>query len=160
MSTLFELVDFAPPAPTWAVECFYCTPDSTGYYDEATHLRHHLPLTCQICSAVSPNRLLFENSHGVCLGSSWGKGYLLCTSLSLQLNHLAYDLLHGTSPHASDQPALDLGWRIAPDGAAIAPEGWPAAPLRCASEIANQSPDFINLMWSGSMIESVKEKSA
>jgi len=31
---------------------------------------------------------------------------------------------------------------------------------RCASEIANQSPDFINLIGSGSMIESVKEKSA
>ena len=128
MSTLFELLDFAPEAPQWATDCFYCRPDTTGYYDEARHLHSHLPLTCRVCGEVSPNRLLFEQSHGVSLGASWEYGYLLCTSLSLKLNHLGYDLLNGHLPSSHDLTPLELGWLITPDGYPLAPAGWPAAP--------------------------------
>lgn len=128
MSTLFDLLDFAPEAPRWATDCFYCQPDITGYYDEARHLHRHLPLTCRICSGASPNRGLFEQSHGVNLGASWEYGYLLCSSLSLKLNHLRYDMLHGHHPSPNDLAPLELGWLITPDGYPLAPADWPAAP--------------------------------
>lgn len=128
MSALFDLLDFAPEAPQWATDCFYCQPDSTGYYDEAGHLHRHLPLTCRICLQMSPNRLLFEQGDGVNLGASWETGYLLCSSLSLKLNHLRYDTLNGHQPDARDIVALELGWIIAPDGTPIAPTRWPLAP--------------------------------
>lgn len=127
MTTLdFDLI--TEPTPIWARACPYCTADDLGNYDEGVHLRRHLPLTCEICGEASPNRLLFEQGHGVNLGASWGSGYLLCCSLWLRLNHLTYDLLHGRKPCERDARALELGWLIAPDGAQLAPEGWPLAP--------------------------------
>lgn len=98
MTTLFDLTDFAPETPQWAADCFYCTPDTTGYYDLEHHQWAHLPVTCAICRQSSPNRLLFDQSHGVNLGASWESGYLLCSSLSLKLNHLRHDLRTGR-PH-------------------------------------------------------------
>jgi hypothetical protein len=125
---LFDLADFAPPAPDWAVACFYCLPDDSGHYDRERHDHAHLALTCDVCGKTSPNRPLFEQSHDVNLGASWEHGWLLCTGLSLALNHLRYDLLHGDVPLDADKYALELGWLIAPDGEPIAPEGWPEAP--------------------------------
>jgi hypothetical protein len=128
MTTLFDLLDFAPETPQWAADCFYCTPDTTGYYDLARHQWAHLPMTCAICRRTSPNRLLFDQAHGVNLGASWESGYLLCSSLSLKLNHLRYDLLNGHAHDARDLTPLELGWTLTPDGTPIAPAGWPAAP--------------------------------
>lgn len=119
---LFDLLDFAPEAPTWAQECFYCRPDSTGHYDQAQHLAAHLPLTCSVCRQTEPNRLLFENSHSINLGGSWGRDALVCSALDLALNHLRYDARHGATPR-TNWP-LELGWRIG-DDAAIPPAGWP-----------------------------------
>ncbi len=116
--------------PAWARECVYCYPDDFGVYDYDRHLRNDLPMTCAVCGASSPNRLLFEQSHGVNLGASWESGHLLCMSLSLLLNHLTYDILHGREPRAKDLYAIELGWRIAPDGAQLPPEDWPPAPRR------------------------------
>lgn len=133
IDALFDLADFAPEAPAWATECFYCRPDKSGVYDEARHVREHLPLTCSICGETSPNRLIFEMNHEVTLGGSWGADALLCVSLSLRLNHLTYAVLNGRAPDLRDLTALDLGWRIAPDGAKLPPAGWPtgAAATRC-----------------------------
>lgn len=123
---LFDLADFAPPAPAWAVTCFYCTPDAQGYYDRANHDHAHRQLTCAVCHESEPNRLLFEMSHGICLGGCYQRDALVCTSLDLQLNHLSYDITHGQAPAVRDLPALELGWRFGPDGTAIAPAGWPS----------------------------------
>ena len=128
MTTLFDLLDFAPEAPEWATACFYCTPDTTGYYDLDLHQRTHLPVTCAICRQSSRNRLLFDQSHGVNLGASWQTGKLLCSSLSFKLNHLRYDLLNGHLPSTNDLTPLELGWIIAPDGTSVAPADWPEAP--------------------------------
>ena len=132
MTTLFDLLDFAPATPEWAADCFYCTPDTTGYYDLQHHLRTHLPVTCAICRQSSPNRLLFDQSHGVNLGASWETWKLLCSSLSLKLNHLRHDLLNGHLPSSRDLTPLQLGWIFAPDGTPIAPADWPAAPESAA----------------------------
>lgn len=122
--TLFDLTDFAPPAPEWAKDCFYCSPGDDGYYDEARHFHDHLPLTCAVCRQTSPNRLLFEMSHCVNLGASWGQNALLCSSLSLRLNHLLYDARAGQEPAERDLTALELGWRVDANGIYM-PEGWP-----------------------------------
>lgn len=125
-TTLFNLIDFAPPAPAWALECFYCSPDSTGHYDEERHLADHLELTCAICGGVEPNRLLFTQSHGVNLGASWGRDALMCTSLDLCLNHLAYAIKYGEAPAQRDLDlVLPTGWLMGPDGKAVRPAGWP-----------------------------------
>jgi len=126
-----EQLDFSTLAvntPSWASACFYCVPDDFGAYDEAHHYRQHLALTCAVCGEVSPNRLLFEMDHGINLGASWRIDKLLCSSLSLRLNHLTYDLRQRETPQARDLAALDLGWRLDPYGEHLAPEGWPAAP--------------------------------
>lgn len=122
--SMFELTDFAPPTPAWAEGCRYCVPDEMGAYDEAQHLYGHLPLTCSVCGDTASNRLLFEQSHLVNLGASWGRDALVCTSLDLRLNHLRYDILHGQVPTARDLTALELGWRFGPDGSALPPAGW------------------------------------
>lgn len=132
MTTLFDLLDFAPETPQWAADCFYCTPDTTGYYDLEHHQWAHLPVTCAICRQSSPNRLLFDQSHGVNLGASWESGYLLCSSLSLKLNHLRHDLRTGRPHDARDLTPLELGWTIAADGNHVPPAGWPAAPESAA----------------------------
>lgn len=128
MSTLFDFADFAPEKPTWANECFYCSPDETGYYDEEHHKWAHLPMTCKVCHQTSPNRLLFDMTHGINLGASWEHGWMLCSSLALKLNHLRYDLLNGHDHDERDLTPFELGWTIAPDGLPVAPEGWPVAP--------------------------------
>lgn len=50
-----------------------------------------------------------------------------CTSLTLRLNHLSYDVCNGSAPSARDLTVLDLGWRIAPDGTQIPPAARKAA---------------------------------
>lgn len=125
---LFSMLDYAEPMPTYADGCMYCHQDDNGVWtDRATHEHNHLPLTCGVCGSTAPNRLLFEMGHVVTLGGSWRRGKLMCTSLDLNLNHWAYALRHGYQEPVS--PAGDLcirlGWRFAPDGYAIAPEGWP-----------------------------------
>lgn len=135
--SLFEMADFAPPAPGWATACFYCHPGADGYYDEAEHLKRHLPLTCAVCGGTAPNRLLFEMSHCVTLGGSWKRDALVCTSLDLRLNHLAYDARHGEEPDETDRTALTLGWRVDAEGA-YAPAGWPdgSHAVRCEAVAA------------------------
>ena len=107
----------------WAEGCFYCTPDRLGRYDQGRHLHAHLPLTCAVCGEKSPNRLLFEQSHGVNFGASSTLGVMVCSSLSLRLNHLTYAVLHGELQYEADQ--LALGWLIGPDGTRLAPADWP-----------------------------------
>ena len=120
--------DLSEQAPVWAEPCFYCRPDPLGRYNEQNHFRSHLPMTCAVCLVTCPNRLQFENSHGVSLGASFELGVMVCSSLSLQLNHLSYALRHGEIPSENDAHALQLGWLIAPDGAQLAPTGWPVLP--------------------------------
>jgi hypothetical protein len=122
--SLFELADFAPATPTWAEACIYCTPGEDGYYDEAGHLRRHLPLACAICGQREPNRLLFEMNHVITLGGSWERNALVCQSLHFKLNHLLYAALKGHEPQERDMTALELGWRVDKEGA-YPPEGWP-----------------------------------
>jgi len=119
---LFELRDFAPPKPAHADGCFYCRPDDDGIYpDRERHDRDHLPITCTICGDTEPNRFRLENNHSRMLGD-WRP--VTCTSLCLRLNHLTYDLLHRETPAARDWTAIDLGWRIAPDGEQLPPADW------------------------------------
>jgi hypothetical protein len=122
--SLFEFADFAPATPAWAEACRYCSPGPDGYYDEAGHLHRHLPLTCAVCGETEPNRLLFEMSHVITLGGSWGRDALVCQSLDLRLNHLTYDARLGEKPRERDMTALELGWRVDADGA-YPPAGWP-----------------------------------
>jgi len=121
VSTLFDMRDFAPEKPAYAEGCLYCYANDDGLYpDQAFHEREHLPRTCSVCGEESPNRLLFEMNHG---GPSW-IAPVKCTSLYLRLNHLTYAVLHGLAPEARDLTVLDLGWRIAPDGAQLPPADW------------------------------------
>ena len=120
--------DLSEQAPVWAEACFYCRPDLLGRYNERDHIHAHLPMTCAICQATCPNRLQFENSHGVSLGASFTLGVMVCSALSLQLNHLSYALRHGEIPSERDVHALELGWVIAPDGTQLPPAGWPLLP--------------------------------
>ena len=128
MSALFELTDFAVK-PAHAEGCFYCRQSTlTGEWPTLEHHEaQHLPITCVICGGTKPNRLLFDMSHGVNLGAILENNALLCTALSLQLNHLTYDIREGREPAQMDLRALELGWRIAPDGSQIPPAGWPTA---------------------------------
>ena len=122
MTTLFD----DQPVPTWALDCGYCQPDEFGRYSEATHQEWHLPVTCAVCGETSPSRWHANINHGVSLGASWQANALLCVSLSLRLNHLTYDKIHGREEsHPMDLTALELGWRIGPSGEQIPPEGWP-----------------------------------
>jgi len=120
--------DLSEQTPDWAETCFYCSPDALGRYNERNHFHSHLPMTCTICRASCPNRLQFENSHGVNLGASFTLGVMVCSSLSLQLNHLSYALRHGELPSVNDVGALKLHWLIAPDGTQLPPKGWPLLP--------------------------------
>lgn len=125
-AALFELLDFAPPAPQWAEECFYCSPDPQGYYDEAKHLASHLQLTCAICGGTSPNRMLFTQSHNITLGGSWGRDALMCSSFDLTLNHLRYAITRGETPAERNlQTLASTGWLLSPTGDAVRPRGWP-----------------------------------
>ncbi len=124
-AVLFDVGDFAPPTPAWAEECFYCVPDEWGRYDEARHLRQHLPVTCAVCGETMPNRLLADMNHAVNLGGSWRRDAVVCASLDLRLNHLRYDAEHGVEPDPRDLTALDLGWTITDEGEAVPPAGWP-----------------------------------
>lgn len=119
--SLFELRDFAPPKPAHAEGCMYCREDQDGIWPAlAFHEREHLPIVCGVCGQISPNRLLFEMSHG---GPGWITP-VMCTSLYLRLNHLTFAVLHGARPEARDLTALDRAWRIAPDGAQLPPADW------------------------------------
>lgn len=123
-----DFASIADPVPEWAASCRYCFPDAFGRYDEARHLANDLPMSCPVCRQTEPNRLLYEMNHGVNLGASWQHRALLCVSLSLRLNHLSSDMRTGEEPRERDLTAVALGWMIGPDGAQIAPEGWPSPP--------------------------------
>lgn len=129
MSTaLFELADFASPAPAWAEECSYCKADDrTGEYNEALHFANHLGAKCLLCGETAPNRFVFELNHAVNIGSSLGRDAVVCVSIDLRLNHLSYALSRGERPSERDLVVLDFGWTFAPDGTAFAPVGWPRA---------------------------------
>lgn len=142
MDTLFEMREFAPPKPRHAKGCWYCHEDENGEWtSRALHERTHLPLTCAICGETEPNRLLFENSHGVTLGGSWSRRALVCVRLDLNLNHWAYAMRHGITEPVS--PAGDLclrlGWRFAPDGSAFPPAGWPSGDVDSTDPIAKEA---------------------
>lgn len=124
LTSLFEMRDFAPPKPEHAEGCVYCRPDDDGIYPPLEqHTEHHLPRTCEICGRSEPNSLLFEMNHHT-LGRRPLRRPVACTALWLTLNHLTYDVRHGTRPAERDLWPLDLGWRIGPDGAQIAPADW------------------------------------
>lgn len=126
-----SMLDFSAilnEAPPWALECHYCHPEDFGAYDQETHQRAHLPMLCRVCGLSSPNRLLFDMSHGINLGASWEYGWMLCTSLALKINHLRAGLRTGRAPQECDRTPLELGWTFAPDGWPIAPPEWPVAP--------------------------------
>lgn len=112
--------------PAHAAECWYCRQDDLGEWTSLEDHEHwHLPLTCRVCGGAAPNRLLFEQSHGLNRGQSWDHGYVVCSSLGLRLNHITYALRHGGPIHSMDATVFELGFLFGPDCSPVPPAGWP-----------------------------------
>lgn len=120
MDTLFDLADFEetappPPAPALPPEMWACGVHAMHREDDE-HARDCWGSVCPACGDDVVNGWMLRLNH-------WGGDGGMCTSLSLRLNHLTFDIRHGQTPSERDLTALDSGWRIAPDGSQIPPAG-------------------------------------
>ena len=119
---LFDLADFeeTTPPPVVVAEWVHMLPCGVHrLHDTADAEAHGAECWGGECPACGDEiRGVFDvlTNH---IGAESG----FCTSMHLRLNHLCYAIRTGETPSERDVSVFELGWRISPDGSAIAPEG-------------------------------------
>mgnify|MGYP001547664560 CR=1 FL=1 len=117
MEALFDLKDFVETAPVLVVVPMHPCGIHTLRREDDAHVRDCWGNVCPCCGDDVLNGFLMGLNHG-------GAEQRMCVSLDLRLNHLSIDIRGRRLPSDRDLSACDTGWRIAPDGARIAPIGW------------------------------------